>query len=81
MPHRSEPAIEAAGDPSASSGPAAPGSALEVLAVFARLGLSSFGGPVAHLGYFHAELVIRRRWLDEGAYADLVVVPLDVVNT
>ncbi len=37
-----------------------------------RLGLTSFGGPVAHLGYFRAEYVVRRRWLDEGGYADLV---------
>jgi chromate transporter len=48
------------------------GSALEVLAAFARLGVSSFGGPVAHLGYFREEFVTRRRWLDEAAYADLV---------
>jgi chromate transporter len=46
--------------------------ALEVLAVFTRLGLTSFGGPIAHLGYFRAEFVARRRWLDEAAYADLV---------
>lgn len=39
---------------------------------FLRLGLTSFGGPVAHLGYFRSELVERRRWLDERAYADLV---------
>jgi chromate transporter len=45
---------------------------LEVLAVFFRLGLTSFGGPVAHLGYFRDEFVARRRWLDEKAYADLV---------
>ncbi len=44
----------------------------EVLAVATRLGLTSFGGPVAHLGYFREEYVIRRRWLDEPAYADLV---------
>jgi chromate transporter len=44
----------------------------EVLAVFLRLGLTSFGGPVAHLGYFHTELVERRRWLDERSYVDLV---------
>jgi chromate transporter len=43
-----------------------------VLAVFARLGLTSFGGPVAHLGYFREEFVTRRRWLDDRAYADLV---------
>ncbi len=46
--------------------------ALEVLAAFARLGVTSFGGPVAHLGYFRAEFVERRRWIDEQAYADLV---------
>ena len=48
------------------------GSSLEVLAVFLRLGLTSFGGPVAHLGYFREEIVVRRKWLDEEAYADLV---------
>ena len=51
---------------------AAPGHWLEVLAVFLRLGLTSFGGPVAHLGYFRDEFVIRRRWLDDRSYADLV---------
>lgn len=40
--------------------------------VFLRLGCTSFGGPVAHLGYFRAELVERRGWLDEAAYADIV---------
>lgn len=49
-----------------------PGCALEVLAVCTRLGLSSFGGPVAHLGYFRAELGVRRGWVDEASYADLV---------
>ena len=44
---------------------------LEVLAVATRLGLTSFGGPVAHLGYFRDEYVIRRKWLDETTYADL----------
>ena len=44
----------------------------EVLAVFLKLGLTSFGGPVAHLGYFHTEFVERRRWLDERSYVDLV---------
>jgi len=48
------------------------GSALEVLAAFLRLGCTSFGGPVAHLGYYRAELVARRRWLDEATYADIV---------
>jgi chromate transporter len=47
-------------------------SALLVLAVFFRLGLTSFGGPIAHLGYFREEFVVRRRWLTEAAYADLV---------
>ena len=45
---------------------------LEVLAVSLRLGLTSFGGPVAHLGYYHEEYVVHRRWLDEQTYADLV---------
>ncbi|HET9926425.1 MAG TPA: chromate efflux transporter [Methylomirabilota bacterium] len=45
---------------------------LEVLAVATRLGLTSFGGPVAHLGYFRSEYVLRRRWVDEQTYADLV---------
>ena len=49
-----------------------PGSPLEVLLVFLRLGLSCFGGPIAHIGYFRDEFVVRRRWLDEHAYADLV---------
>lgn len=43
-----------------------------VFLIFLRLGLTSFGGPVAHLGYFRAEFVERRRWLGERAYADLV---------
>ena len=47
-------------------------SAREVFLVFLRLGLTSFGGPVAHLGYFREEFVVRRKWLDERAYADLV---------
>jgi chromate transporter len=44
----------------------------EVFFVFLRLGLTSFGGPVAHLGYFREEFVARRKWLEERAYADLV---------
>ncbi len=55
------------------SGPAARmGFPLEVLQIFAKLGVSSFGGPIAHLGYFRTEFVVRRRWLDEPAFADLV---------
>src|SRR5271170_7382996 len=49
-----------------------PGSPLEVLLAFLRLGLTSFGGPIAHVGYFREEFVVRRRWLDEHTYADLV---------
>ena len=44
----------------------------EVLAVFLRLGLTSFGGPVANLGYLREEFVVRRRWLEDRAYADMV---------
>jgi chromate transporter len=51
---------------------AASGSAGEVFRVFLKLGLTSFGGPIAHLGYFRNELVVRRRWIDEAGYADLV---------
>jgi chromate transporter len=47
-------------------------SPLEVFRIFLRLGLTSFGGPVAHLGYFRAEFVARRHWLDEAAFADIV---------
>ncbi len=45
---------------------------LEILVVSTRLGLTSFGGPVAHLGYFHEEYIRRRKWMDEKTYADLV---------
>lgn len=48
------------------------GSPGEVFRAFLKLGLTSFGGPIAHLGYFREELVIRRRWIDEAGYADLV---------
>jgi len=48
------------------------GSPLEVLRAFLALGLTSFGGPVAHLGYFRAAFVERRQWLSDRAYADLV---------
>src|ERR1700685_2028361 len=49
-----------------------PGSPLEVLLVYLKLGVSSFGGPIAHIGYFREEFVVRRRWLDERAFVDLV---------
>ena len=48
------------------------GSPLEVLRVFLKLGVICFGGPIAHIGYFRNEFVVRRKWLDEQAYADLV---------
>nr|WP_263327422.1 chromate transporter [Neobacillus sp. Marseille-Q6967] len=47
-------------------------SLLEILFVSTRLGLTSFGGPIAHLGYFHEEYIRRRKWMDEKSYADLV---------
>jgi chromate transporter len=48
------------------------GTAREVFAVFLKLGLTSFGGPIAHLSYFHRELIERRRWLSESQYAQLL---------
>ena len=63
-------------NPRDATGPAAAtapgGSVAEVFAVFLRLGLTCFGGPIAHLGYFHDEFIVRRKWLDEKTYADLV---------
>lgn len=59
-------------DGSHAADPAQPGSFLEVLGVFSRLGVTSFGGPVAHLGYFRSELVERRKWVDDQSYADIV---------
>ncbi len=44
----------------------------EIFLVFLRLGVTSFGGPIAHLGYFRDEFVHRRKWLDDRTYADLV---------
>jgi len=43
-----------------------------VFRVFLKLGVTSFGGPIAHLGYFRDELVLRRKWIDEPGYGDLV---------
>ena len=64
-----------AGD-DASPGGVAPaagtGSPGEVFRAFLKLGVTSFGGPIAHLGYFHDELVRRRRWIGEAGYADLI---------
>lgn len=47
-------------------------SALEVLLTFLKLGVTSFGGPIAHIGYFREELVVRRRWIDDPTFTDLV---------
>lgn len=54
------------------AGAAVAGTPGEVFGAFLKLGLTSFGGPIAHLGYFRDELVVRRQWLDETRYADLV---------
>ena len=48
------------------------GRAAEVFQVFAKLGTTSFGGPIAHLAYFRAELVEKRNWLSEQQYASLL---------
>jgi chromate transporter len=52
--------------------PTASESVGEVFRVFLKLGLTSFGGPIAHLGYFREELVVQRKWIDEPSYVDLV---------
>ncbi|MBH1965802.1 MAG: chromate efflux transporter [Comamonadaceae bacterium] len=58
---------------SASASASAPtGSFMEVFLAFLKLGLTSFGGPIAHLGYFRTEFVERRAWLDDKSYSDLV---------
>lgn len=54
------------------SGAAHRGTATQVFAAFLKLGVTSFGGPIAHLGYFRHEFVTRRKWLDEPSYADIV---------
>lgn len=56
----------------AETRPAGDGSPVEVFLAFLKLGVTSFGGPIAHLGYFRDEFVTRRRWIDEAGYADLV---------
>lgn len=59
-------------DRTGDASPTAHSPAFEILGVALRLGLTSFGGPIAHLGYFQQEYVIRRRWLDAESFADLV---------
>ena len=56
----------------AGNGSSRPGNALEVFLAFGLLGLTSFGGPTAHLGYFREEFVARRKWLTDGEYADVM---------
>lgn len=65
MARADEPQAPAGADP-------ARGSAWEVFLAFLKLGLTSFGGPVAHLGFFRTEFVERRKWLDDKSYSDLV---------
>ena len=67
----SEKDLSAAADGSEGK-PTSTGSPAEVFRVFLKLGLTSFGGPIAHLGYFREELVVRRKWIDEASYIDLV---------
>ncbi len=69
-PASGKPALSAESDTTVS--PAGRGSVFEVLVASLRLGLTSFGGPIAHLGYFRDEYVVRRNWIDEQSYADLV---------
>ena len=63
--------MDPTGPPPAPSRPRS-GSPAEVLGAFLRLGLTSFGGPIAHLGYFREEFVVRRRWVDDASFVDLV---------
>jgi len=55
-------------------------SLLDIFLVSTRLGLTSFGGPTAHLGYFHEEYVRRRKWMDEKSYADLVALAITWIS-
>lgn len=63
--------MDLADDPLQDSAPARR-NARDVFLVFLRLGLTAFGGPIAHIAYFRQELVVRRRWMSEAGYADLV---------
>ena len=59
-------------DSGLSASPGAVGTPAEVFTTFLKLGLTSFGGPIAHLSYFHRELIVRRNWLSEAEYAQLL---------
>ncbi|WP_347139032.1 chromate efflux transporter [Paracoccus sp. SSK6] len=50
------------------------GNLIDIAAAFTKLGLTSFGGPIAHLGYFRDELVLRRKWIDDAGFAGIVAV-------
>ncbi len=64
--------LEKTQDESATAPSTLKGSVPEVFRAALRLGLTSFGGPIAHLGYFHDEYISRRKWMDEESYADTV---------
>ncbi|MDP9901403.1 chromate efflux transporter [Variovorax ginsengisoli] len=72
QPPGPQPPAAAAAVDDEGGAPPSRGAVTEVLLAFFKLGLTSFGGPVAHLGYFRAEFVERRRWLDDKSYSDLV---------
>ena len=57
------------------------GHASEVLLAFLRLGCHSFGGPIAHLGYFHTEFVERRQWCGEDTFAEVVALAQSMLET
>jgi len=65
-------AIRQSTGPASGVAEAPRGNAVDVFVAFLRLGLTCFGGPIAHIGYFREEFVVRRGWLDEQAYVDLV---------
>jgi chromate transporter len=69
MQRKSDCAMTALSAPRIEASPSTPWS---IFLIFLRLGLTSFGGPVAHLGYFRTEFVAHRKWFDEKTYADLV---------
>lgn len=65
--------------PDASAPTAERTSWFDILVIFLKLGCTSFGGPVAHIGYFRTEFVERRKWFDDGAYSELVALWKSVV--
>jgi chromate transporter len=70
--HPETSALNESASPDTTAASTTGGSVGEVFAAFLKLGLTSFGGPIAHLGYYREEFIVRRKWLDEAAYADLV---------